>query len=108
MILKIREASERKSLHDVDNIAADGSSGIEKLKQIVSEMEDLGVGGGGGGGRGGGVKFRQSDHCRNFALSDATDKLLQIPGNIFARNSLHQIDCHFRCLGRNQETLRLD
>jgi hypothetical protein len=103
MILKIREASERKSLHDVDNIAADGSSGIEKLKQIVSEMEDLGVCGGGGGG-----KFRQSDHCRNFALSDATDKLLQIPGNIFARNSLHQIDCHFRCLGRNQETLRRD
>ena len=43
-ILKTREASERKYLHGVDNIAADGSSGIEMLKQIVSEMEELGVG----------------------------------------------------------------
>jgi hypothetical protein len=43
-ILKIREASERKSLHGVDNIAADISSGIEMLKQIVSEVEELGVG----------------------------------------------------------------
>jgi hypothetical protein len=33
-ILKIREASERKYLH----------GGIEMLKQIVSEMEELGVG----------------------------------------------------------------
>ncbi|CAB3999109.1 Retrovirus-related Pol poly [Paramuricea clavata] len=93
-ILKIREASERKFLHGVDNIAADGSSGIEMLKQIVSEMEKLGVG----------KEWAKMtvqklnsakvylksdylvhckeespcpDHCRHFALSDPTDKLLQ-------------------------------
>ena len=83
-ILKIREASERKWLHGVDNIAADGSLGFEKLKQIVFEMEELGVG-----------KewaeiivqklnsakvYLKSDylvHCRCFALSDPADKLLQ-------------------------------
>lgn len=93
-ILKIREASERKSLHGVDNIAAEGSTGIEKLKQIVSEMEDLGV------GKEWAERTVQKlnsakvylksdylvhckdespcpDHCRNFALSDPTDKLLQ-------------------------------
>ena len=86
-VWKIREASERKSLPGVDNIAAD------KLQQIVFEMEELGVG-----------KewaetvqklnsakvYLKSDylvhcneessypnHCRYFALSDPADKLLQ-------------------------------
>ena len=93
-ILNIREASERKSLHGVDNIAADGSTGMEKLKQIVSEMESIGFG----------KEWAERpvqklnsakvylksdymvhckdespcpDHCRSFALSDPTDKLLQ-------------------------------
>ena len=93
-ILKIREASERKSLHGIDNIAADGSSGIEMLKQIVSEMEELGV-----GKEWAEITVQKlnsakvdlksdylvhckeespcPDHCRHFALSDPTDKLLQ-------------------------------
>ena len=33
-----------KPLNGVDNITVDGSSGIKMLKQIVSEMEELGVG----------------------------------------------------------------
>ena len=93
-ILKIREASEGKYLHGVDNIAADGSSGIEMLKQIVSEMEELGV-----GKEWAEINVQKlnsakvylksdylvhckeespcPDHCRHFALSDPTDKLLQ-------------------------------
>ena len=93
-ILKIREASERKYLHGVDNIAADGSSGIEMLKQIVSEMGELGV-----GKEWAEINVQKlnsakvylksdylvhckeespcPDQCRNFALSDPTDKLLQ-------------------------------
>jgi uncharacterized protein YkvS len=93
-ILKIREASERKSLQGVDNIAADGSSGIEKLKQIVSEMQELGM-----GKEWAEITVQKlnsakvylksdylvhckeespcPDHCRHFALSDPTDKLLQ-------------------------------
>ena len=93
-ILKIREASERKSLHGVDNIAADGSLGFEKLKQIVFEMEELGV-----GKEWAEITVQKlnsakvylksdylvhcneespcPDHCRCFALSDPSDKLLQ-------------------------------
>ena len=93
-ILKTREARERKYLHGVDNIAADGSSGIEMLKQIVSEMEELGV-----GKEWAEINVQKlisakvylksdhlvhckeespcPDHCRHFALSDPTDKLHQ-------------------------------
>ena len=93
-ILKIREASERKSLHGIDNIAADGSLGFEKLKQIVFEMEDLGM-----GKEWAEITMQKlnsakvyiksdylvhcneespcPDHCRRFALSHSTDKLLQ-------------------------------
>ena len=42
-ILNVREASQRKSLQGIDNIAADGSLGFERIKSIVSELEDLGV-----------------------------------------------------------------
>ena len=93
-ILKIREASERKSLHGVDNIAADCSLGFEKLKQIVFKMEELGV-----GKEWAEITVQKlnsakvhlkshylvhcneespcPDHCRCFALSDLSDKLLQ-------------------------------
>ena len=42
-VLEVREATERKSLQGIDNIAAEGSNAFEKLKKIVIEMEGLGV-----------------------------------------------------------------
>ena len=42
-VLEVREASERKSLQGIDNIAAEGSNAFEKLRKIVIEMEVLGV-----------------------------------------------------------------
>ena len=93
-ILEVREASERKSLQGVDNIAADGSLGFERIKHIVLELESLGVD----------KEWVENtlkrlhnarlylttdytvhcneegpcpDHCRNFALSDPTDESFQ-------------------------------
>ena len=42
-VLEVREASERKSLQGIDNIAAEGSNAFEKLRKIVIAMEGLGV-----------------------------------------------------------------
>jgi hypothetical protein len=42
-VLEVREASERKSLQGIDNIAAEGSNAFENLRKIVIEMEVLGV-----------------------------------------------------------------
>lgn len=93
-ILEVREASEKKSLQGIDNIAADGSLGFERLKNIVLELESLGVE----------KQWVENilkrlhddrlylktdyavhcgdaspcpDHCRMFALSDSNDKLFQ-------------------------------
>ena len=43
-ILEVREASQRKSLQDLDNTVADGSAGFQTLKRIVDKMEHVGVG----------------------------------------------------------------
>ncbi|KAK3703411.1 hypothetical protein QZH41_003914 [Actinostola sp. cb2023] len=91
-ILEVREASQRKSLQGLDNIATDGAAGFESLEKIVDELEVSGA------------KHtwcseskkvlkdckrylkteypvhcrdRQStcpDHCRDFALSDTIDE----------------------------------
>ncbi|KAK3745380.1 hypothetical protein QZH41_001418 [Actinostola sp. cb2023] len=91
-ILEVREASQRKSLQGLDNIATDGSAGFETLGKIVDELGACGA------------KLTwcnettkvlkgckcylkteypvhcandQStcpDHCRDFALSDENDK----------------------------------
>ena len=42
-VLEVKEASERKSLQGIDNIAAGSSNAFEKLRKIVIEMEGLGV-----------------------------------------------------------------
>ena len=41
-ILQVREASQQKSLCGVDNTAADGSAGFERLCKIVNDLQELG------------------------------------------------------------------
>ncbi|KAK2548096.1 hypothetical protein P5673_031796, partial [Acropora cervicornis] len=39
-VLKVREASQRKSLQGLDNISADGAEGFQKITRIVEELEE--------------------------------------------------------------------
>ncbi len=41
-ILQVREASQQKSFCGVDNTAADGSAGFEKLCKIVDDLQEPG------------------------------------------------------------------
>ena len=95
-ILEVREASQRKSLQGLDNIAADGAAGFQTVVRIIDDLE-----------KGGGNKqwcndakrrLRDSkqylktdcpvhckpdespcaDHCRKFALSDGCDPDFQV------------------------------
>lgn len=94
-VLKVREASERKSLQGLDNIAADGAAAFLTLEKIIDDLEQAGV-----------EKSKLNDlrrriredknylkteykihckieedecadHCRKFALSDSLDKDFQ-------------------------------
>ena len=38
-ILEVRQASQRKSLQGLDNTAADGSAGFQKIEMIVDDLE---------------------------------------------------------------------
>ena len=40
-ILEVREASQRRSLQGLDNIATDGAAGFESLEKIVDELKSL-------------------------------------------------------------------
>ena len=42
-ILDVREASQRKSLQGLDNIASDGAAGFESLENIIQELEKIGI-----------------------------------------------------------------
>ena len=42
-ILEVREASQRRSLKGLDNIATDGAAGFETLQKIVDELKSLGA-----------------------------------------------------------------
>ena len=42
-ILEVREASQRRSLQGLDNIATDGAAGFEILEKIVDELKSLGA-----------------------------------------------------------------
>ena len=96
-ILEVREASQRKSLQGLDNIATDGAAGFETLEKLVDELKKL-------------VaepiwcieskaifkackrylkpKYPVNcrdgqpstcpDHCRNFALSDDSDDAFKV------------------------------
>ena len=95
-ILSVREASQQKSLCGVDDTAAaDGSSGIAKLLEIVDKLHQLGK------DKTGSANIKKSlqdgkhylktqyryhcqedenkcsDHCRKFSLSDPSDPQLQ-------------------------------
>lgn len=94
-ILDAREASQRKSLSGLDNIAADGESGIQTLKTITGQLVYWGV------SKEWAEKINKrldngkqylktdykvhckeevspcADHCRHFALSDPNDKDFQ-------------------------------
>lgn len=94
-ILDAREASQRKSLSGLDNIAADGESGIQTLKTITGQLVYWGV------SKEWAEKIKKrldngknylktdykvhckeevspcADHCRHFGLSDPNDKDFQ-------------------------------
>ena len=42
-ILSVREASQRKCLQGLDNIATDGDAGFQTLEKIVEDLEGLGA-----------------------------------------------------------------
>ena len=92
-VLKVREASQRKSLQGLDNVSADGAEGFQRITQIVEELEEeYGV----SKDWCSDVKNRLkkakcylkteyrvhcrdedslcADHCRKFALSDPVDE----------------------------------
>ena len=39
-VLKVREASQRKSLQGLDNVSADAVEGFQKITRIVEELEE--------------------------------------------------------------------
>ena len=96
-ILEVREASQRRSLQGLDNIATDGAAGFETLEKIVDELKSSGAD----------SKWCEQskttlksckrylkteyivncrdgqpstcpDHCRNFALSDNSDDAFKV------------------------------
>ena len=95
-ILDVWEASQRKSLQDLDNIAADGAAGFQTVARIIDDLEK----GGGNKQWCNNVKRRLrdskqylktdypvhckpdestcADHCRRFALSDGCDPDFQV------------------------------
>jgi hypothetical protein len=42
-ILEVCEASQRKSLRGLDNVAADGAMGLEAIERIIENLEPIGV-----------------------------------------------------------------
>jgi hypothetical protein len=90
-ILDVREASQQKSLSGLDNIAADGSAGFERLHGIVNELDQIGLDKLEADGLRkslvNGKKYfkteyqshcqdnesKCADHCRKFGLSDPSD-----------------------------------
>ena len=42
-ILKVREASQRKSLQGLDNIAAGGADGFDAMQKVVDILEESGA-----------------------------------------------------------------
>lgn len=94
-VLEVREASQQRSLSGLDNIAADGSAGFERLYRIVDELDQIGL------EKSVADELRRSfqdgkryfkteyqshcqddesqcpDHCRKFGLSDPNDQDFQ-------------------------------
>ena len=92
-VLKVREASQRKSLQGLDNISADGAEGFQRITRIVEKLEEeYGVSKDWCSDVRNRLKkakcylktkyrihcrdedSRCADHCRKFALSDPVDE----------------------------------
>ena len=91
-ILEVREASQRKALKGLDNVAADGMAAFETLERVIEELQKAGASPEWGANTK--EKLDQAkrylktdykahckeesspcaDHCRVFALSDANDE----------------------------------
>ena len=91
-ILEVREASQRKALKGLDNVAADGTAAFETLERVVEELQKAGA----SPEWGDNIKEKLNqakrylktdykvhckeesspcaDHCRVFSLSDANDE----------------------------------
>ena len=91
-ILEVREASQRKALHGLDNVAADGATAFDSLLKITDELQNAGA----DPDWCAGIKEKLNqakrylktdykvhckeecspcgDHCRVFALSDPVDE----------------------------------
>ncbi|KAL9969858.1 hypothetical protein ACROYT_G022126 [Oculina patagonica] len=91
-ILDVRQASQRRSLQGLDNIAADGAAGFQTMERIVDDLKEKGI------DREWCVSAKRrmqegkrylktdyrvhcseesspcKDHCRKFALSDPVEK----------------------------------
>ena len=92
-VLKVRKASQRKSLHGLDNVSADGAEGFQRITQIVEQLEEeYGLSKDWCSDVRNHLKkakcylkteyrvhcqkddSRCADHCRKFALSDPVDE----------------------------------
>ena len=95
-VLKVREASQSKSLQGLDNTSADGSEGFRRITHIVDDLEEqYGVNKEWCADPRNGLKKAKcylkteyrircreeesacADHCRKFALSDPVDSDFQ-------------------------------
>ena len=96
-ILEVREASQRRSLQGLDNIATDGAAGFETREKLVDELKSLGAVSKWCGQSKTTLKACKRylkteypincrdgqpstcpDHCRNFALGDNSDDAFKV------------------------------
>jgi hypothetical protein len=123
-ILDVRGASQRKSLAGLDNIAAEGSAGFERLLGIVDELDTMGLEkclveelkrslrngksylGSTFANHCQGDDSRCPDHCRKFALSDPVDKDFQQPCDHEHNDVCSQCDELTVCLYRLNELVK--
>ena len=99
-ILEVREASQRRSLQGLDNIATDGAAAFETLEKIIDELKSLGTESEQCTESKTSLKAckrylktehpvncrdgQQStcpDHCCNFALGDISDDVFKVECN---------------------------
>ena len=116
-ILEVREASQRKSLQGLDNIAADGATGFQTLETILESLEKGGIDKDWRSNTSRRLRDAKrylktdyrvnckpdkstcADHCRKFALSDEND-----PN--FRKNCPHQHSTNCNDFQALRDTLR--
>ena len=72
-VLQVREASQRKSLQGLDNIAAGGAEAFESVRKIVDDLKNCGASGTWCDEVQNKLKSLCADHWRYFALSNLQD-----------------------------------